>query len=77
MPKGSPPPSQEKISGFLWKGRKTWVCVFVWGRYMYRKVCVGNGDARMDWVCLDQGVDVCVCPHAPTGMGMLLGLCGA
>lgn len=25
------------------------MCVFVWGRYMYRKVCVGNGDARMDW----------------------------
>lgn len=28
-------------------------------------------------VCLDQDVDVCVCAHAPTGMGMLLGLRGA
>lgn len=32
---------------------------------MYSKVCVGMGDARMDWVCAwIRALDVCVCTCA-------------
>ena len=42
------------------------MCVFVWGRCMYSEVCVGNGDAHMDWGVPASGrgcVCVCTCAH--------------